>query len=69
MLNFSKLCFSSSNFLTNLVKEKEESENSDGEEDDDKNDDTPCQKCGKYDHPEWVSSTQCSVYVLIRITD
>lgn len=36
------------------VKEKAPDQESSSESEE-INDDTPCQRCGKYDHPDWVS--------------
>ncbi|RWS31197.1 remodeling and spacing factor 1-like isoform X1 [Leptotrombidium deliense] len=39
--------------ISNLSVVRSDSE-SDEEESDEENDDTPCRRCGKYDHPEWI---------------
>ncbi len=46
--------------ISNVLTEKKKSEKSSSEdESDDANDDTPCQKCQKFDHPEWVIDQLC----------
>ncbi|XP_015781736.1 remodeling and spacing factor 1 [Tetranychus urticae] len=36
------------------IKEKITDQGSSSEAEEEINDDTPCQRCGKYDHPEWI---------------